>query len=134
MRVLMSLQAHTSQLSNQAILYALTLEWSQGQQPQSFGGRLHSLGLVPSVSVMYRRIWAGSEDRLNIQFNPAALLSLGDAHAFVEALLDIAPKAPGVPKGGPTPSTVSTNTKMAQLDSGPEMVEQMAQRGAITSR
>ena len=76
----------------------------------------------------------GSEERLNIQFNPAALLSLGDAHAFVQALLDIAPKAPGVPKGGPTPSTVSTNTKMAQLDSGPEMVEQMAQRGAITSR
>ena len=71
---------------------------------------------------------------MNIQFNPAALLSLGDAHAFVQALLDIAPKAPGVPKGGPTPSTVSTNTKMAQLDSGPEMGEQMAQRGAITSR
>ena len=94
----------------------------------------HFLGLGPSAYVMCRRIWAGSEDRLNIQFNPAALLSLGDAHAFVEALLDIAPKAPGVPKGGPTPSTVSTNTKMAQLDSGPEMVEQMAQRGAITSR
>ena len=83
---------------------------------------------------MRRRIWAGSEERLNIQFNPAALLSFGDAHAFMQALLDIAPKAPGVPKGGPTPSTVSTNTKMAQLDSGPEMGEQMAQRGAITSR
>ena len=83
---------------------------------------------------MRRRIWAGSEERLNIQFNPAALLSFGDAHAFVQALLDIAPKAPGVPKGGPTPSTVSTNTKMAQLNSGPEIGEQMAQRGAITSR
>lgn len=88
----------------------------------------------PKTMLLCRRIWVGSEERLNIQFNPAALLSLGDAHAFVQALLDIAPKAPGVPKGGPTPSTVSTNTKMAQLDSGPEMVEQMAQRAAITSR
>ena len=96
--------------------------------------QLSLLGSLTLAVIACRRIWAGSEDRLNIQFNPAALLSLGDAHAFVQALLDIAPKAPGVPRGGPTPSTVSTNTKMAQLDSGPEIGEQMAQRGAITSR
>ena len=29
-----------------------------------------------------RRIWVSSDEHLNVQFNPAALLSLGDARAF----------------------------------------------------
>ncbi len=36
--------------------------------------------------------------------------------------------------GGPTPSTVSTTSRLAQLDAAPQMAEQMAQRGSITSR
>jgi len=36
--------------------------------------------------------------------------------------------------GGPAPSTVSTTSRLAQLDAAPQMAEQMAQRGSITSR
>ncbi len=41
----------------------------------------------------------GSEEHLNVQFNPAALLSLGDARTFLEALSDVEPRSPVVPRG-----------------------------------
>ncbi|BDA48870.1 hypothetical protein COCOBI_12-5530 [Coccomyxa sp. Obi] len=97
------------------------------------------IDMVDNVSPIYRsdftrRLWVGSEEHLNVQFNPAALLSLGDARAFLEALSDVEPRMPAVPRGGPTPSTVSTTSRLAQLDAAPQMAEQMAQRGSITSR
>lgn len=75
-----------------------------------------------------------SMEHLKVQFNPAALLSLGDARAFLDSLADAEPRSPAVPRGGPTPSTVSTTSRLAQLEAVPEMQEQMAQRGSITSR
>ena len=83
-----------------------------------------------------RRIWVTSEETLAVQFNPAVLLSIGDARAFVAALL-ANKSAPGEDvSGGMSATSTSALTGIAGSRGAdiPALAEQMAERGAITSR
>ena len=83
-----------------------------------------------------RRIWVTSEEALAVQFNPAVLLSIGDARAFVAALLANKP-APGEDvSGGMSATSTSALTGITGPRGAdiPALAEQMAERGAITSR
>ena len=60
-----------------------------------------------------RRFWLSSKEHLNVNFNPASLLSFGDLLAFVNSVLSVVPSAPSV---GLTPSNsgASINTLVRQ--------------------
>ena len=82
-------------------------------------------------------MWLASKERLNVHFNPASLLSFGDALAFVNTLLSQDVVILG-PQG---PELVSSPTKgpgsMARLtapENAPKMSEQMAVNADLTSR
>lgn len=53
---------------------------------------------------MHSQIWMSSEEHLNVHFNPAGLLSVGDALAFARALTAPPPMAASFPAqlGAPT--------------------------------
>ena len=71
-----------------------------------------------------------SQQHLNINFNPASLLSVGDALAFWTLLS-------GGPASTPPPGSESGSVSdfiAASPENIPELGEQMAQTGSITSR
>lgn len=88
-------------------------------------------------ALLCRHMWLASKERLNVHFNPASLLSFGDALAFVNTLLSQDVVILG-PQG---PELVSSPTKgpgaMARLaapENAPKMSEQMAVNADLTSR
>ncbi len=82
-------------------------------------------------------MWLASKDRLNVHFNPASLLSFGDALAFVNTLLSsdvviLGPQGPEVissPTHGP-----GSMARLAAPENAPKMAEQMAVNADLTSR
>ncbi|KAK9867091.1 hypothetical protein WJX84_006946 [Apatococcus fuscideae] len=99
--------------------------------------------MVDNISPIYRsdqqrRFWLSSKEHLNVNFNPASLLSFGDLLAFVNSVLSVVPNVPSV---GLTPSNsgASINTLVRQgkwtaPEAAPAMREQLAVEDEITSR
>ena len=82
-------------------------------------------------------MWLASKERLNVHFNPASLLSFGDALAFVNTLLSqdvviLGPQGPELmssPTRGP-----GSMARLAAPENAPKMSEQMAVNADLTSR
>ena len=77
-----------------------------------------------------RHLWLTSKQHLGVHFNPAGLLSFGDALAFANAVRGPMPNYDAV--AGAVGS--GDGSRLAASEAAPEMQEQMAQRGSITSR
>ena len=85
-----------------------------------------------------RRLWISSKEHLNVNFNPASLLSFGDLLAFANSVLSVVPSMPSVGLT-PTSSAASINTLVKQgkwtaPEAAPAMREQLAVEDEITSR
>ena len=101
----------------------------QGTMPQ--GAR------VLTKVLLCRHMWLASKERLNVHFNPASLLSFGDALAFVNTLLSqdvviLGPQGPELvssPTKGP-----GSMARLAAPENAPKMSEQMAVNADLTSR
>ena len=78
-----------------------------------------------------RNIRLQSGQHLNVNFNPAALLSFGDALAFCNRLLDVHFNDPGFLK---EQASLGQRPRSASPENAPQLHEQMAQKGSITSR
>ena len=82
-------------------------------------------------------MWLASKERLDVNFNPASLLSFGDALAFVNTLLSkdvvilgpLGPEAVSSPTHGP-----GSLARLAAPENAPKMAEQMAVNADLTSR
>ena len=72
-----------------------------------------------------------SKQHLNVNFNPAALLSVGDALAFLNSLLDVDFNDPGFLR---EPSSLGRPARVGAPENAPKLQEQMAQKGSIVSR
>lgn len=73
-----------------------------------------------------------SGQHLNVNFNPAALLTLGDALAFFKALLD--GDCSARPDALKPPPSQRKPARLAAPENAPQLHEQMAQKGSVTSR
>ena len=81
-------------------------------------------------SCVCRHMRLHSAQHLNINFNPAALLSVGDALDFLNTLCSVDFNDPSFLRGVPT----GQDTATVAPENAPELNEQMAQKGSITSR
>lgn len=84
-----------------------------------------------------RHMWVASKERLNVHFNPASLLSFGDALAFVSTLLSsdvvvLGPQGPEL-QSSPTHGPGSM-ARLAAPENAPKMAEQMAVNADLTAR
>lgn len=87
--------------------------------------------------LLSRHMWVASKERLNVHFNPASLLSFGDALAFANTLLSqdvviLGPQGPELvssPTRGP-----GSMARLAAPENAPKMAEQMAVNADLTSR
>ena len=85
-----------------------------------------------------RRMWISSKEHLNVNFNPASLLSLGDLLEFVNSVLSVVPSLPSMSLT-PSSSGASINTMVRQgkwsaPEAAPAMHEQLAVEDNITAR
>ena len=85
-----------------------------------------------------RRVWISSKEHLNVNFNPASLLSFGDLLEFVNSVLSVVPSIPSLGLS-PSNSTASINTlvrqgKWSAPEAAPAMSEQLAVEDNITAR
>ena len=83
-----------------------------------------------SCQARCRHLWLTSKQHLGVHFNPAGLLSFGDALAFANAVQGPMPNYDAV--AGAVGH--GDGSRLAAPEAAPEMQEQMAQRGSITSR
>lgn len=93
----------------------------------------HSWSKQPSVvgGECRRNVRLRSGQHLNFNFNPASLLSLGDAMAFTDALFDVNFNDPSFTR---EPTSLGRPARVGAPENAPQLHEQMAQRGSITSR
>ena len=100
-------------------------------------GLICKLVQLLKCDITCRHMWVASKDRLNVHFNPASLLSFGDALAFANTLLSsevvvLGPQGPELvssPTHGP-----GSMARLAAPENAPKMTEQMAVNADLTSR
>lgn len=79
----------------------------------------------------HRNVRLQSGQHLNVNFNPSALLSFGDALAFFNTLMDVDFNDPGFMR---QPGTLGRPATVSSPENAPLLAEQMAQKGGITAR